>query len=95
MGFFHFSAPDWLASSYSSNNRSAHDALASPHRLPPGRAKHGGRGDVLLKGDGFQPAAEIVQKADAKTAHIESINGKPYEDGLQHVEGSLKTIAER
>jgi hypothetical protein len=26
---------------------------------------------------------------------IESITGKPYDDGLQHLEESLKTIAER
>ena len=28
-------------------------------------------------------------------ARIESITGKPYDDGLQHVEESLKTLAER
>lgn len=44
------------------------------------------------RGDGTygEPLSE-----EANRARIESITGKPYDDGLQHVEESLKTIAER
>ena len=43
-------------------------------------------------GDGtYSPALSDEENR----ARIESITGKPYDDGLQHVEESLKTIAER
>jgi hypothetical protein len=44
------------------------------------------------QGDGTE--APALSEEENRT-RIESITGKPYDDGLQHLEESLKTIAER